>query len=194
MPSCAAVSPGASTACGPTRRTRPRPAREKEALGRFVSGPPFDDYGAEPRRLVPRRMSELRPDASNQTVAGLVVAVRVTRNRRGESMAFVLLDDRSGRIEVTLFADVFEASRERLVKDSIVVVEGQASHDDYSGSLKMLCRGVASLEEARAQHARALCLTLTEAYFASGFEREFSGLLGERRGQGVPLEADYRGR
>jgi len=174
--------------------TRERLTGEKETLGLFVSGHPFDDYEAELRRFVPRRINDLRPDSSNQTVAGLVVDLRVTRNRRGESMAFVLLDDRSGRIEVTLFADVFEASRERLVKDSIVVVEGQASHDDYSGSLKMLCRGVASLEEARAQHARALCLTLTEEDFASGFEREFSGLLGERRGQGVPLEVDYRGR
>lgn len=172
---------------------RERLTGEKETLGLFVSGHPFDDYEQELRHFVPRRIADLRPDQNGQTITGLVVNMRAMRNKRGDNMAFVLLDDRSGRIEVTLFADVFAEHRDKLVRDSIVIVEGQVSHDDYSGSLKMRGRTVRTVLEAREQHARALRLTLLAEDFHTAFEREFGALLGERCGQGVPLEVDYHG-
>ena len=46
-------------------------------------------------------------------------------------MGFVTLDDRTGRLEVAVFADIYAAHREKLVKDALLVIEGQVSHDDF---------------------------------------------------------------
>jgi len=67
--------------------------------------------------------------------------------------------------------------RERLVKDSILVVEGVVSHDDYNGALKMRARAVMSLSEARAQFASALELALSAEDFEAGLASELEQLL-----------------
>ena len=48
------------------------------------------------------------------------------RNKRGESFGIVTLDDRTGRMDITVFADLFADCREKLADDSLVVVEGMS--------------------------------------------------------------------
>jgi len=74
----------------------------------------------------------------------------------------VTLDDRSGRIEVTLFPDSWTQFRELLKPDSIVVIEGSVALDDYNGEskLKVTVRRVLRLEEARRDYARSVSLSL----------------------------------
>ena len=67
----------------------------------------------------------------NQVVAGLIVASRTMKTKRGDTMAVLQLDDRSARIEVTVYADTWNEHRELLVKDQIVIVEGSVAHDDF---------------------------------------------------------------
>ncbi len=173
--------------------TKQRLEGEKDTLGLYVTGHPIDDYESELRSYVPNRIVDLKADKHDQTIAGLVVSLRTMRNKRGDNMAFVLLDDRSARIEVTLFADAYSEHREKLVKDALVVIEGQVSVDDYSGGLKMRGKGVRSLLEARAQAVRAVEIRLDESDFHGNFSAQFQRLLGEHRGS-CPVVIDYRRR
>ncbi|NIO40453.1 MAG: hypothetical protein GTO41_09830, partial [Burkholderiales bacterium] len=66
-------------------------------------------------------------------VAGLVVATRTMRTRRGDRMIFVTLDDRSGRLELAVFSELYMRHRDLLVKDNLLVVEGFVSVDEYTG-------------------------------------------------------------
>ncbi len=75
-------------------------------------------------------------------------------------MGFVTLDDRTGRLEVAVFADIYAAHREKLVKDALLVIEGQVSNDDFSGGLKMRADAVYPLAEARETKVSALRLRL----------------------------------
>jgi DNA polymerase III subunit alpha len=43
----------------------------------------------------------------------------------------LILDDRSGRIEVSLYEEVFQQYRDIIVKDAILVVEGALRFDDF---------------------------------------------------------------
>jgi DNA polymerase-3 subunit alpha len=174
--------------------TRQRLEGEKETLGLYVTGHPIDDYATELRRFVPNRIVDLKADNNAQTVAGLVVSLRLMKNKRGDNMAFVTLDDRSARIEVALFADSYAEHRDRLVKDAILVVEGVVSHDDFSGSLKMRAKGVRTLLEARSQLARALQLQLEESDFGADFAVEFRRLLEGSLQGSCPLVVNYRRR
>ena len=49
-------------------------------------------------------------------VAGLVIAIRTMNSRRGERIAFMTLDDRSGRIEIAVFSEAYQKYRDLLVK------------------------------------------------------------------------------
>ncbi len=60
------------------------------------------------------------------TAAGLVIAARSMVTKRGNKMGIFTLDDRSGRLDVTLFSEALEKYEELMQKDRILAVSGQA--------------------------------------------------------------------
>lgn len=165
---------------------------EKETLGLYVTGHPIEEYETELRQFVANRIVDLKADNHSQKIAGLVVNMRMMKNKRGDNMAFVQLDDRSARIEVSLFSDVFEQCREKIVKDSVLVIEGKVSFDDYTGNLKMRGNAVHNLLEARQNHARELIVNLQESDFSNGFMSEFKKLLRSDSAGVCPVVIQYQ--
>ncbi|WP_347331942.1 DNA polymerase III subunit alpha [Marinimicrobium locisalis] len=164
---------------------------EKETLGLYLTGHPIDEYDSELNHLVTSRISDLKPQKESQTVAGLVVAMRVMKTKRGDSMAFVTLDDRTGRIEVAVFSDAFSEARDLLLKDSLLVITGQVSHDDYSGALKMRADKLRLLSDVRQERARELCLAVEAGALSRNFSRQLSELLDPYREGRCPIVIDY---
>ncbi len=169
------------------RRARPWSARErlrgeKETLGLYITGHPIDDHEAELAQFVRNRIAQLRAEQEPQRIAGLVVGMRAIKNRRGDDIAFVQLDDRTARIEVAMFAECYGSCREQVVKDAILVVEGVVSHDDVSGELRMRASAAYTLAEARRRFARELVLHLDAGDFVAGFPDALGQLLGGGRG------------
>jgi DNA polymerase-3 subunit alpha len=167
---------------------------EKETLGLYLTGHPLDEYGGELDALVPQRIAQLRAAREPQRVLGLVVGLRTMKTRRGDAMCFVTLDDRSGRIEVALFAELYRAQRERIGRDAILVVTGQVSEDDYTGGLKMRADGVQTLVEARRASLKSLVLELhTEQLDAAQIDR-LAAILAPYRSGACPLRLRCRRR
>lgn len=146
---------------------------EKDTLGLYLTGHPFDEYEREVRNFVPTSILNLKSSKKRTMVVGLIVAVRLMKNKRGQNMCFVTLDDRTARIEATFFSDAFEEFREAIVKDRVVVVEGVVSIDDYSGSGELKMRGSAlyGVDEARMRFAKHLALQVSETQFDGDFLR-----------------------
>ncbi|MDH3513774.1 MAG: DNA polymerase III subunit alpha, partial [Gammaproteobacteria bacterium] len=97
---------------------------ERETLGLYLTGHPIARYAEELKHITNATIAELKPSAdSTMVVAGLVVAQRTMQTRRGDRMAFVTLDDRTGRLELAVFSDLYAQSRELLAKDTLLVVE-----------------------------------------------------------------------
>ncbi len=168
---------------------------EKETLGLYLTGHPIDQYESELTRFVEQRLSDLQPTRRGvtTTVAGLVLSTRIMKGARG-SRAFVLLDDRTGRIEAGLFGESYEQFKHLLTKDTVVVIEGEVSHDDFNGGLKMSVRKVMSLAEARAARSRGLELRVEATRLGPRFSQELQQLLGAHRanGGGCPIRLRYR--
>jgi DNA polymerase-3 subunit alpha len=130
---------------------------EKETLGLWLTGHPIDAVEGELRAFAPTPIRDLRADRNVQIVAGLIVDQRVIRTKRGDPIAFVTLDDRSGRLEVVVGAELLDACREKLTKDTLVVVEGEVAVDDYSGGLRVRrANSIQTLTEARTRYASAV--------------------------------------
>ena len=173
--------------------TRDRLKREKDTLGLYVSGHPVDDCLDELCLFASDRISDLRADNRAQTVAGLVVSHRIMKTRRGDDMAVLVIDDRSGRIEVALFSEELEDFRQQLVDDIIVVLEGVVSLDDRDGSLKMRARRIRSLVDARRERIVAIVLALETGNFADDFSARLKQSVRADLGPGCALWIDYRG-
>ena len=170
-----------------------RLAGEKDTLGLYVSGHPIDEYEAEVRQFAPTRIAELRADKQgSQYIAGLIVAARTMKTKRGDTMAILQLDDRSARIEVTVYADTYAEHRELLGKDNIVIVEGNVAHDDYSGGLAVRARGVRSLLQARQDHASELTIEVSREQLDGHWADWLEQLLASAGRGSCPVALIYR--
>ena len=64
---------------------------EKDTLGLYLTGHPIDEYEDELRSMVPSRIADLSPGKDGSTVSGMVVGMRVMKNKRGDSFAFLTI-------------------------------------------------------------------------------------------------------
>jgi DNA polymerase-3 subunit alpha len=124
-------------------------------------------------------------------VAGLIIAMRTMNTRRGDKMAFITIDDRSGRIEIALFSDIFERYRNMLTKDKVIVVDGEVSVDDYSGGYKMRALNIYDIDHAREHFGKRLALKVSERRAGNGFIGSLEQLLIPFREGGCPVCLDY---
>jgi flagellar motor switch protein FliG len=104
----------------------------------------------------------------------------------------VTLDDRSGRIEASLFAEAFASNQALLQSDALVVVEGEVSNDDFSGGLRLRAKRVMSLEEARTGLADSLRLKVTGEALKGDRLRWLAELCSKHKGA-CPVTVDYSG-
>jgi DNA polymerase-3 subunit alpha len=75
-------------------------------------------------------------------------------------MGLVLLDDGSAKVEVAIFSELFDAVRGLVREDQLLVVEGKASLDHFTQSVRLTADAVLSLAQARERHARGLRLKM----------------------------------
>ena len=143
---------------------------EKETLGLYLTGHPIDRYEKELENFVSCRIANLNPERKQSIViGGLVVAIRTMNTKRGDKIAFVTLDDRTGRVETAVFAEGYQKYRDLIVKDKVLVVEGTAGIDDYSGNFRMSSDHIYDIDQARERFAKRLEIKIGTEQAANGF-------------------------
>ena len=158
-----------------------RLANEKETLGLYLTGHPITRYENELRRFTECRFSKvpgLVPESErsglnggsggggyggyrkkNKTqycLAGLLIGMRVRKTKTGSKIVTGVLDDRTARIEVVLYEDVFEQYGSALVKDKVCVVVGSVSYDDFNAAYSVNANTIYTITQAREKFARGL--------------------------------------
>ncbi len=177
---------------------------EKETLGLYLTGHPIDRYEAELRQIAGTSIADLSLDSGSGNggggrrrgvpvvVAGLVVQTSHRQTQRGY-MGTLLLDDRSGRIEATLFNETYESYRDLLATDRILVVSGSLNYDEYRGGLSIRVDNVLAFEQARALYAGHLGLNVQlNGSDAGSFCHELQQLLSPFTGGTTGIKLHYR--
>jgi DNA polymerase-3 subunit alpha len=160
---------------------------EKAALGFYFSGHPFDIHRSEIEKFAKVRLVNLQPQQQPQRIAGIIVAVRIQQGRRGR-MAIVSLDDATGRVEVIVYNELFEANRAWLKEDQLLIVEGKVSLDEFSGGLRVSADKLYDLAHARNNFATAMQLVVNEQCNAD----ELVKILSSNRSGTCPVTIAYR--
>ena len=108
-------------------------------------------------------------------------------------MAIATLDDRSGRLEVVVYADVFERCRHLIAKDRLLVICGSVKDDDFSGGCTMLAESVEELVDARQSLAEHLLLEVPAAAARNGLVAKLREVLEPFRQGATPVCVEYVG-
>ncbi len=165
---------------------------EKETLGLYLTGHPIARYEQELASFTSSRIVDLKPSRDQTVViAGLVVAMRTMISRKGDRIAFITLDDRSGRIELAVFSEPFRQYRNLLVKDKLLVVAGTVSVDEYSGGFKMSAEKLYDIDQARETYAQRLVIDIEQPRAGNGFIASLADVLKPFCEGGCPVWVDY---
>jgi DNA polymerase-3 subunit alpha len=143
-----------------------RLAGERETLGLFLSGHPITPYEPDLKLLGASRLADVggpRPPVVEggrswsqgklATVAGLVLEIRRRPNR-----VTLILDDRTARLEVSLFEEIFQKHRDIIVKDAILIIDGMLRFDDFIEAWRLQAKSLMDIDRARERFARRLWL------------------------------------
>jgi len=143
---------------------------ERETLGHYLSGHPLDPFREELRSLVGHDLSDLdrlwseRPDSERKgwrpemavVIAGQVIGMR----KRGDSQAFVQIEDGRGRIECAFFAEAYYTYAPLLTRDRILVIEGGLREDEFSGGFSLRAKRCWDFGQVCSQYAQRLSVKL----------------------------------
>ncbi|HUI09690.1 MAG TPA: DNA polymerase III subunit alpha, partial [Bacteroidota bacterium] len=134
--------------------------REKSVLGFYVSGHPLLRYEHEIKELANVRLGDLSGFRPNATVraCGIVTAVKKKIDKRNNTMAFVGIEDFTGKGECIVFADAFAKYQAILQVDAMVMVvgKGEANGD----ALKILVNEVTPMDKVREKFTRGIILSI----------------------------------
>jgi DNA polymerase-3 subunit alpha len=134
---------------------------EKDVLGFYISGHPIKQYQGEIEQITSLRLDNVRPTEYKATVriAGWVVDLRNNQSKRGK-MASITLEDMTGQFEVVVYPDVYPIVKDLLVKDTLLIAEGEVRDDKFSGGRNMVASQLLTLEKIR-ETAKRLVLHIT---------------------------------
>jgi DNA polymerase-3 subunit alpha len=105
---------------------------EKEVLGLYLSGHPLAQYKSLIERKIRLTISELeaRHDQEKVTLAGIITALRRSVTKRGQTMAYFVLEDLTGSIDALLFPSNFLKFNNLLDNDLPVLVTGRLNFQE----------------------------------------------------------------
>lgn len=162
---------------------------EKETLGLYLTGHPIHRYVNELKQFISDRIVDVRPSNQTSVIAGIISGVRSIQTKRGDRMAVVSLDDATGQVDVLCFSENYQKYRELLVKDKLIIVEGEVSLDEFSGGNRVICRELFSIEQARERYAK--CLQIRVPTHKADVLPRLADILKTYRGGNCRISIDY---
>jgi DNA polymerase-3 subunit alpha len=180
-----------------------RLAGEKETLGLYLTGHPISRFEAELKHFISGRLADLSVTseltsrhygtAKPVVIAGLVVAIRIRSANRSRRMAFVTLDDRTARMEIRVFPEIYEQYRDLIANDKILVVQGSLVWDDFSESVRLNAERLFDIDAARNEFAQRIVLSLDADRCSADLLQDLAVTLAPHREGKCPIWVDYRG-
>lgn len=124
---------------------------EKEVLGVYISGHPLEEYEELLRKNITHTAVDFQTedgetenkvrDQERSVIGGMITGKTVKTTKTNNLMAFFMLEDLYGTIEVIVFPRDYEKYRELLQEDRKVFVQGRASVEEDKPA-KLICSGI----------------------------------------------------
>ncbi len=162
----------------------------------YVSGHPLDEYRPILEHPKVLQISKLAEKKEQETVfvAGMIREIKPIATRKGEPMAFAVLEDRSFQVELIIFPNVYAPLRFTLKTGALLMVEGKVSRTDEES--KIIVDRVWKLEDLLPHYTtpiavdRRVFIRITKAHQVTNKINQLEKLLVKYTGQ-VPVFLHY---
>jgi len=118
--------------------------------------------------------------------------MRVRRTKAGKKIVSAVLDDRTARIEVQIYEEVYEEYGYLINKDKLMVVEGNVIYDDYFGGHRITAQKIYDIEKARERFAKRVDIKLMPDQTANGFMNHLADVLKPFTEGNCPVWVHYK--
>lgn len=135
-------------------------SRERAVLGFYVSGHPLLKYEREIRAFATAQFGAPAAVKSGAVVriGGVVSAVKRKVDKKGNTMAFVTLEDFSGKGECIVFSDAYKQHQDLLQVESLVLAIGKAEQN--GDSLRLIVSELYPMEKVRERFTKKVVLAM----------------------------------
>jgi DNA polymerase III subunit alpha len=122
-------------------------AAEFATLGFYISGHPLSKHASRLKELNAVELSSVegRRNGSEITVAGIVVAMRAMRSRKGDRWAILTLQDMTGVMEVLAFPESFARLETVLKSGEPLLLRGRVNVEE--GAARVMVQEAKSLDQ-----------------------------------------------
>lgn len=136
---------------------------EKEMLGFYYSGHPLAHFAAF------EKMLSLEKDREEKAVLALLLGIKKIKTKKGETMAFLRMEQEGEELEAVLFPKTYEKFASILNKESVYLVYGKITQkkEKQPSSEELL-----SLEETTQEETHSMLVE--DMVFLSNLTKEFS--------------------
>lgn len=131
-------------------------AFEKEVLGIYISGHPLEDYEELWRKNTTKSTLDFTVgeeddhvnvrDESIEVIGGMILSKTIKTTRNNSMMAFIVLEDLYGTVEVILFPKDYERYKDSLQVDSKVFIKGKVTVEEDKPA-KLICQSLIPFEQ-----------------------------------------------
>jgi DNA polymerase-3 subunit alpha len=134
---------------------------EKDSLGLYLTGHPAKEHRKDTRHFTSCRVGDIAKrvprDLKNRRGVSMTLALLVTplarRTARGHTVA---VEDHTGRVDAFLSNENYATYADLLVKDTVIVIEGNVQPDDFTGGYRINVNHIMSLADAKTRFARGV--------------------------------------
>ena len=134
-------------------------SNEKAVLGFYVSGHPLLKYESEINSFATLHLGDVE-GVKNGTVraGGIIASVKKKIDKNNRTMAFMTLEDFTGKAECVVFSSLYKKHEELLKPESIVFVEGNG---EVSGDvIKIVASDIIAMDKVREKFAKRVFFLL----------------------------------
>lgn len=123
-----------------------RNKNEYEALGLLISGSLFSKYSNDIKKYDLRSIQEAKSFTGNTSIAVIISDIRIYTTRNHKTMASIKCYDNTSLLSATLFSDVYEKEKIKLIKNTPLILNGSFRKDELYG-LTFYVNSIKKLEE-----------------------------------------------
>ena len=139
---------------------------EKDSLGLYLTGHPVKVHFRDIRNFTTCILGDVhkripKDNQNRRGVAMTLAALVTTLRRRTPRGHYIAVEDHSGRVDAFLSNEIFATYADLMVKDTIVVIEGNVVADDFTGSYRINANHILSLADAKKRFAKGVNIAVS---------------------------------
>ncbi|MBI3365605.1 MAG: DNA polymerase III subunit alpha [Ignavibacteriae bacterium] len=135
-------------------------SREKAVLGFYVSGHPLRKYELEITAFTTAQFGNPSDVKSGSIVrvGGILTSVKKKIDKKGNMMAFITMEDFTGKGEGIVFSDAYKQFGEQLKEEAMILAIGKAEQN--SDSLRVIVNEIYPMEIVRERLTKSIVLNI----------------------------------